>query len=99
MFLQYKCFYVLTWKNLLYSAQFSQGFVGSNFTYDVAHINFYKLDSTLEHSSAVYVNNWPPMWVQNCRIDTLCFLDRWHKRRLNQVLVLFGLVCVYVCSF
>jgi len=27
------------------------------------------------------------------------FLARWHKRHLNQVLVSFGLVYVYVCSY
>jgi len=40
-----------------------------------------------------------PCGSGSCRIDPLRFLAGWRKRRLNQVLVSFGLVCVYVCSF
>ena len=35
----------------------------------------------------------------SCRINSLCFLAGWCKRRLNQILVAFGLVYVYVCRF
>jgi len=42
---------------------------------------------------------YAPCGSGSCRIDPLRFLAGWHKRRLNQVLVSFGLVCVYVCSF
>jgi len=40
-----------------------------------------------------------PCGSGSCRIDPLRFLAGWRKRRLNQVLLSFGLVCVYVCSF
>ena len=40
-----------------------------------------------------------PCGSRSCRIDPLRFLAGWRNRRLNQVLVSFGLVCVYVCSF
>jgi len=40
-----------------------------------------------------------PCESRSCRIDPLCLLAEWCKTCLNQVLVSFGLFCVYVCSF
>ena len=40
-----------------------------------------------------------PCGSGSCRNNPLRFLAGWRKRRLNQVLVSFGLVFVYVCSF
>ena len=57
------------------------------------------LRSFLHSFLSSFLSSVAPCGSGSCRIDPLRFLARWRKRRLNQVLVSFGLVCVYVCSF
>ena len=54
------------------------------------------------YRKSTYITNTLPCASGSFRIDPLRFLSGWHKtdkRRLNQFLLLFGLVCVYVCNF
>ena len=52
----------------------------------------------------ILIRAWGPQVLQvaghnGCRMESIRFLARWLKRRLNQALISFGLVYKYVSSF